>query len=846
MIEKKLIDKIYPLSDFTFDQLSQFCEKVDQDIIEKLSPEILKIFDHSKFLTRWMIKNPKFSSAILKSRWIEKHKIQSDFHQDVEAFYSQNLEELSNSLRIYKYQELLRITIKDFKFGTNSEVLAELSYLAYTILKIVSDKIYSELKNKYELPRDKNNQPIDYCILAMGKLGGNELNYSSDIDLIPFVSTFDEKYNLNENSKSVKEFFSIFIKKLTQFMEEYTEEGFLYRVDWDLRPESKAGPLINSLGSLHHYYETFGADWERQAYIKARPAAGNLELGNHFLKSLEPFIYRKYFDIESIDRILSMKKKIHHEIIKKPREEFNVKLGIGGIREIEFFVQAFLLIYGGKQIKLRSKNTIETIHNLHKFNLMDKSDAQILEEDYLFLRSIEHRLQIIDEKQTHHLSQDPEKRMEIAKSLNDKNHQYSLEEFNQKLESVTLRVNQKFEKLFSPEQSDTIESAQAFRLPPSLVPKLKSIKDELQNRLSRKESYEEKIYELRNFKNQSIENLHTEEKLPNTDRKNQCIQLTLIAEAIIQEALSIATQELEPKFGKPYFIEGKNKKPSYLLILGMGKVGSYELNYGSDLDVIFIYSENGFTDGPKSITNQEYFAKLVQKIISIVSMNTIGGKCYEIDTELRPSGHFGPLVTSFESFLNYQNQEAQLWEKQALLRARPIAGAYEFSNMVIHQLDSLLYKKTFTSEIKSEMNRLRMRVEHELAKELNDIIDFKLGSGGIMDIEFIIAYFQLTQGSKYIELQNNNTFDLLENFKKLNFLSQFERVFLEQAYLFYRNLETKIYLQSHKSQHKISLKNPIFSDIAPLLNQEDKNKLTQQILDVKSKCREIYLQIFKS
>ena len=198
-------------------------------------------------------------------------------------------------------------------------------------------------------------------------------------------------------------------------------------------------------------------------------------------------------------------------------------------------------------------------------------------------------------------------------------------------------------------------------------------------------------------------------------------------------------------------------------ILGMGKLGGGELNYHSDLDIIYIYDHQGTTDGERSISNHEYFAKLGQKIISILSTQTREGYVYKIDTRLRPSGNAGPLVTSLDSFENYHRDEAQIWERQALTKARVVLGEEAAQGKVSRRLSATPCTAAGADEeVRREIHRLRMRMEHELARETEGSYNIKTGRGGMVDVEFIVQYLQLKYGRDFPEIRSVNTLEALQ------------------------------------------------------------------------------------
>ena len=571
-----------------------------------------------------------------------------------------------------------------------------------------------------------------------------------------------------------------------------------------------------------------------------------------------------------------MKQKIHAELDKKQPRGFHVKLGIGGIREIEFFVQVFLLIYGGRKPEIRHTNTLKTLDLLEETGFVNHREASLLHDSYLFLRRLEHRLQLVDERQTHWLSDDPVEQLRTARRMgfHDASAEEALQGFQSQLREATSPVRQIFENLFSetapgwePSQGPDQNNKPSGGKPPELKHEeiLNEYRQALEDRLAQWPNPEDWLDEIRYFKKDEIRKIVELENQGKTSRSEILRRISLVAEAICQEALKIAMHELTRRFGQPSFhrTDGKPQggKPgeASLMAVGMGKLGGREINYGSDLDVIFIFSEQGETTGggggtpsrggtptrgPETISNSEYFARLVQKFISILSLTTRAGRAYTIDTELRPSGHQGPLVTSLAGFIDYQRNASQIWERQSLLRARPIAGPPHFARLVRNHIDALLASQSFPPDIRFEMHRLRTRVEREIARESDQWIDTKGGKGGIMDIEFFLQYHQLRGGRDHEGLRTANTFEGLKKLKEMNLAPADSTDFLLEAYTFYRDLESKIFLRKNRSIHRFHVNDSWLADLAGDLGLKGGKELLEKYFANREKVRKIYSETF--
>jgi glutamate-ammonia-ligase adenylyltransferase len=318
--------------------------------------------------------------------------------------------EMQAALRRLKLREVARIAARDLSgLASLSEVMADLSALASVALEGAVRFARRQLSGRYGAPVIETEGGVrrecGFVVLGMGKLGGNELNFSSDIDLLYLYET-EQGMTEGAGGEEAVTFHQYFVRLgevITRILSEVTEDGFVFRVDLRLRPDGTKGELANSLRAAEIYYESWGQTWERGAMIKARPVAGDRWVGEEFLRTITPFVYRKYLDFTSIEEIKEMKDRIDLASARGRKHERDLKLGQGGIREIEFFAQAHQLIYGGKNPDLRRRGTAETLRALVGAGIVPQEECDALTEAYGFLRSLEHRIQVFQDRQTHAL-----------------------------------------------------------------------------------------------------------------------------------------------------------------------------------------------------------------------------------------------------------------------------------------------------------------------------------------------------------------------------------------------------------------------------------------------------------
>jgi glutamate-ammonia-ligase adenylyltransferase len=423
------------------------------------SAALLRVMGNSNFLRRWARRQPEALREILESDFLQTYSVHDylhDLHRELKTRNPSEPDAWADFLIAFKYRHFFRITFQDVGLSQALEsIMAQLSDLALAISQTALHTLEAEIERESGLPLTlgASPQPIPFTVMALGKLGGGELNFSSDIDLIYFYGSDAGQVTgkVSSPKPTPHEYFTKLSQRLTRFLGKKTANGFLYRVDLDLRPEGKAGVLAGSLDSMETYYENFGASWERQALIKAAHAAGSIPLFHAFQQKVEPFVYPKNPDFTFLRNLLEMKAKILAGIRASGDPWEHLKLGDGGIREVEFFVQSLQLLYGGKNPTLRNTNTLEALRRLADLGLVRWDEEERLRQAYLYLRTMEHRLQLAEEEQTHRIPASAEERVQLARrmGLTDPDPEAAVEQMFADLKGHRSFVQATFQELLS-------------------------------------------------------------------------------------------------------------------------------------------------------------------------------------------------------------------------------------------------------------------------------------------------------------------------------------------------------------------------------------------------------------
>lgn len=739
------------------------------------------------------------------------------------------------------------------------EVCLTMSRMAELAVNAALAELWRELAQRHGEPVDARGQPQPLLVVAMGKLGALELNVSSDIDLV-YVCRDQGSTRGNAEGRGVigaVEFFSKLVVQLNALLSNPTEDGFVFRVDTRLRPDGDSGPLIASLPMLEQYFYAHGREWERFAWLKSRVIA---QIGapdapadvDALTRLVRPFVMRRYLDMGGFAALRDLHRKIRTEVAQREarRAGFDVKLGRGGIREIEFIAQLFQVVRGGRDPSLTERATLPTLTAIGQRQLMPPALCAQLADDYRLLRRVEHALQYREDAQTHLLTDDPGLRSDVSGLLGSEP-----KELDARLDAARERVSRCFDELLQApadaqveapslvdpgaeppdrstdpivarlsasvrfraareevralalrvlEQARRAAGAAQFGPLDTVLTRCADLIEQIIGRpsyLSLLERYPQALAQVLAMMGQSrwaadyllrhpilLDELLLGSALerldppawsaglrarlhesnhggpPDLERQMDIVReahhaqvfrtlaqdlsgaLTVetIADdlsALADQLLQISIDELWPQ------LRGRHRERPAFTAIGYGKLGGKELGYESDLDLVFVFED----DDPNAL---EVYSRLVQRLSTFLTSNTVAGRVFEIDLRLRPNGEAGLLVNRLAAFENYLFESAWVWEHQALTRARWVAGDATIGGRFEAIRRAVLSLPRDPNRLRDDVAAMRAKM-HAGHPNRSQLFDLKHDSGGMVDLEFIVQYLVLAFGPTLPQLLDN-------------------------------------------------------------------------------------------
>jgi [glutamine synthetase] adenylyltransferase / [glutamine synthetase]-adenylyl-L-tyrosine phosphorylase len=788
-----------------------------------------------------------------------------------------------SALRVLRQLVMQQLIVLDCDGPTPplAVVTGTMTELAEFALDIACTQAERELDLLHGMPQSTDGLRARMWVVGMGKLGARELNVSSDIDLI-YVYDTDGQTQGNASGQgqiSNHEYFAKAVKLIHGLIGEVTEHGFVFRVDLALRPNGNSGPAAISLGALHEYFSVQGREWERFAWLKSRVIAprNSIQAGAALRGAVLPFVFRGYLDYNVFDALRVLHQQIREQAARRsagrPERANDVKLSRGGIREIEFTVQLLQVVRGGQFPELRTRPTVAALQRLARAGLMQSDTAQALSDAYEFLRRVEHRIQYLDDQQTHVLPTDDTDLTWIAQSMGYADCCPFLSELDAHRERVALE----FDALLGQSKTcktgncagPTAQRDQAVSLDDLLVqlpdsfgqrvaqwiahPRVQALREDARGRLAtlvqrtglwlhaappeqatqrldaalrwadwiepllRRESYLALLVE-RPAVHERLLRLLGAAKWPAryllkhpgvidelasasmVDGRFDAVQLTqelesrrvslqitgedgdeallnLLRRALHAEVFRTLARDVEGRLAVEQVADDLSALADCLLqitsqwcwqrlkkhhratpqfgVIAYGKLGSQELGYGSDLDIVFVYDDADETDTDHAA---EVYAAFVRKLITWLTVKTGEGDLFEIDTALRPNGNSGMLVTTFAAFANYQQQRgsntAWTWEHQAMTRARFAIGSHTLRQRFEAVRQAVITAPRDTTTLKDEIVAMRNKVRAAHPVKSGNF-DVKHSPGGMVDVEFAVQYLVLSQSAQHPQLQAN-------------------------------------------------------------------------------------------
>ena len=686
--------------------------------------------------------------------------------------------------------------------------------------------------------------PMRLAVLGMGKLGGTELNYVSDIDVL-----FCHEPVAGAEPEAAARAAERVARGVMRGLSAVTSEGTCFEVDANLRPEGRNGPLSRTLGSYLAYWDRWAQPWELQALIKVRPVAGDAELAERFRAEAEARVYPERLDPETVPAVRRMKARVETSAKARAGGDRQVKLGPGGLRDIEFAVQLLQLVHGRHDPALRSGSTLVALDRLTAAGFVGRADAAQLAEAYRFLRLVEHRLQLASERRTHTIPAGEEARRWLARTLGyrDGPEADALERFEADRRRHAGAVRGLHEKLFyrplleafgavpaglDPEGASERLAALGFANPgramaslraltsglsrratlmramlPVMLPWLAEAPDpdgglaalrvlaealgdraafygmvrdnpaaaellctvlgtsrllgdllarhpELltamadQHRVAAVRGPAELVASanaivarhddpaaawdgLRRFKRRELVRVAVRDLTGDLPVERVGAELAALAQACLEAGLAVAMRQARRGQGARLRVA----------VLGMGKLGGTELSYTSDLDVLFCHEP---AEGVDPETANRAADRVVRELLRGLSAVTPEGTCFKVDPNLRPEGRNGPLSRTLGSYLAYWDRWAQPWERQALIKVRPVAGDAELAGRFCAEAEARVYTDPLDPATVAEVRRMKARVESErLPAGADPKLHLKLGPGGLADVEWTAQLLQL-------------------------------------------------------------------------------------------------------
>ncbi|WP_262695309.1 bifunctional [glutamine synthetase] adenylyltransferase/[glutamine synthetase]-adenylyl-L-tyrosine phosphorylase [Kordiimonas aquimaris] len=874
-------------------------------------------------------------------------------------------------LREQKNQAALLIACADITHRWDlNKTTNSLSILAEKCLSSATDKAFFNtlVRGNFEWPQGVSfeagkeiefvptsiSKHSGYFILGMGKLGAHELNYSSDIDLIALYDPLQVKYI---GRKTPADCFIRMTQEIVRYIDERTMNGYVFRVDLRLRPDPSATPVAINVSAAINYYHSVAVNWERAAMIKARYIAGDAVAANLYLKEMSGWVWRRNMDYEALKDIAAIKNQInrHYDTKETSFEGYDVKLGIGGIREIEFYAQVNQLLHAGRHPALRLRGTLETLDALAAADLINSDTATTLSAAYRYLRDVEHRIQMLNDEQTHIIPTDPVQRERLTTFMGYKD----ASDFNEELkkhtqivsacydtllpESVLEKTNPTLKTLASTMKDGGFEDIEAakniingwqrgrykslktarardllteclstlltalsggsspdsalvrfdsflsqlpagvqlfsllksnpalFRLlgrVMSLAPALASILakspnlwdavldgaffepitsgDEMQNELSAQISTARDFQDVLDLVRRFVAEQKFRTGVQLLEGIADAQEVGKALSGVADYALQILIPIVEAEFAEKHGTFGDEH--SGISMVALGKYGGEELTHTSDIDVIFLYdtkATDSFSDGPKPLMPNVYYARLAQHILTAITALTPEGRLFEVDTRLRPSGSQGPLAVTVTTLAEYYKSNAWTWEFLALTRARVIYAPKSMKRIINKVITTALTYRKNAKSLKADTVNMRQKLRTEF--DTNNPFEVKHSAGGLVDIEFICQYLMLVNINKHTDIIDPNILGCIQKLAACNVLNKDDAKQLTDGYILQQQVQAMLRLCLETVPDTLNkIPDELANTLSIATGYQNKKDMHETLLKSQSLCQKLYVSIVET
>jgi glutamate-ammonia-ligase adenylyltransferase len=854
---------------------------------------LISVASNSNYLSDILVLNPEYFYLVVDPSRLNVKIGRNELNEELKSRTSlyNSLDAKVHAINTLKRKEILRIGLKDiFLKNDLSEITNELSTLASSLTAELFSICYDFILKKYNIEKIKSS----YCIISLGKLGGNELNYSSDIDLIIF---YDKETKIKDRyySEILSEAIQLFLEKAAS-----SEAGFLYRVDLRLRPDGKSSAVCRSLREYLDYYETRGHDWERQMLIKTDFLAGDKKLYKQFINYLDSFIFPATIFNSPIEQMKNLKKISEDEI----EGTDNIKFIPGGIRDIEFIVQGLQLLNGGRNESLKTGNTLTAIEKLQEAKLLSAPEAELLSTAYVFYRKIEHYLQLMNNKQTHIIPESSEIAEKLSYYFKFKN----LSDFRKKVDQYRKQIRAIFDSILespdvkklpkpvlseikfqNPQRALTdyhflkegkglttsrkfdIQSVESFgKIEPILIEYLRKSKDPdltLSNcvRVIKNADFPSIWYhefvdrdfftaflDLCQHSQKSIELFAEDKEIREVFLSREIFReinaeeivnfrmkkvLFLLSSKIVLNLISASeASHLLSKVAKGKIKDiaddcFKNIKwEDDFFIAVMGSTGTGNMSFASDIDLIF---------AARNIQKHKKLEQNFQNLLKIFKENL---SPFPVDCRLRPEGDSSQLIWEIDGYKKYFLNRARIWELQSFLKVKFVCGNKRLFNSLVNS-----YLKRIdildTKEILKGITEIRTKALSAFPSEVK-ITDIKKHSGGLNDIEYIAHYLILSNPELVKKYIGSSTPEILINLSKEKKEWRFLKS-LADNYIFLKQLEIFNQVTINSRSSKIGENTEGFNKLAILLKFKNESELRKKIRSTQKENRDAYLKLFK-